>query len=46
LFYPSQAKYTLLRHSKKPPAYDETMARFFWAFAPSAAFCKLFVTLW
>jgi hypothetical protein len=41
-----EAKYTLLRHSKKPPAYDETMARFFWAFAPSAAFFKLFFTLW
>ena len=41
-----EAKYTLLRHSKKPPAYDETMARFFWAFAPSAAFAKLFFTLW
>ena len=41
-----EAKVTLLRYSKKPPAYDETMAKFFWAFAPSAAFFKLFFTVW
>ena len=41
-----EAKYTLLRHSKRPPEYDETMAKFFWAFAPSAAFVKLLVSLW
>ena len=41
-----EAKYTLLRHSKRPPEYDETMAKFFWAFAPYAAFVKLLVSLW
>ena len=39
-----EAKYTLLRHSKRPPELRRNMAKFFWAFAPSAAFVKLLVS--
>ena len=41
-----EGKYTLLRSSKRPPEYDETMAKFFWAFTPSSSFAKLALSAW
>lgn len=41
-----EGKYTLLRASRMPPSYDETMAKIFWATMPLAATVKILISTW
>jgi len=42
----NEAKVTLLRHSKKPPAYDEAMAKIFVSIMPWASVMKVLLAGW
>ena len=41
-----EGKYTILRTSRMPPSYDETMAKIFWSVMPACAAIKILLSTW
>ena len=41
-----EGKYTILRASRMPPSYDETMAKIFWSVMPACAAIKILLSTW
>ena len=41
-----EGKYTILRASRMPPSYDETMAKIFWSVMPASAWIKILLSTW
>ena len=41
-----EGKYTILRASRMPPSYDETMAKIFWSVMPACAWIKILLSTW